>query len=81
MSSAAKKIGPVTFEQIEAALDARKLEMMRPWGDWVPVRRRGNTVRSGRANFILPVFMEHDVEASISSHGAINGFVDCRISP
>lgn len=70
-----------TFEEIERALDAGKLEMMRPWGDWVPVRRRGSSAKQSATYTIIPVFMENEVEASITSDGAKLGFPDVRIAP
>lgn len=79
MSSAAMKIPPITFDQIEAALKAGKVEMQRPWGDWVPVRRRGVTEWSGDYGR-LPVFMENQVESTISTEGAKVGFHGVRIS-
>lgn len=61
--------GEITFEQIERALDAGKLEMVRPWGDWVKVRRRGRTVKAG-GYVRTEVFMENQVEACVSSYAA-----------
>lgn len=70
--------GP-TFADIERALDAGKLEMMRPWGDWVPVRRHGRTVQASRTIRHLEVWMENEVEALISSNEEQYGFPHCRI--
>lgn len=59
----------MTFEQIEKALDAGKLEMMRPWGDYVRVRRREVTRVSGPYKRI-EIFMENQVMACISTTAA-----------
>lgn len=67
----------ITFVQIVAALDAGKLEMQRPWGDWVPVRRRNK--KHHRAKGRLDVWMENQVEANIFATGEADGFPDVRI--
>lgn len=69
-----------TFEQIEAELDAGHLEMVRPWGDWVPVRRRAATINGGGNYRIIPVYMEGFVEASITNASAQLGYPDVRIA-
>lgn len=62
----------MTFDEAERALDAGKLEMQRPWGDYVPVRRRYRTTlsgisgRSGTRWRMIEVWMEAEVVASIS---------------
>jgi hypothetical protein len=71
----------LTFEKIEAALDAGKVQMKRPWGDWVPVTRRGSTKKHAARLRLLHVWMENDVEAAISTNGAKLGFPDVRIAP
>lgn len=69
----------LTFEAIEAALDAGKLEMIRPWGDWVKVRRRAPTANANGGR-IIHVWMENQVEASVSTESAKVGFPDVRIA-
>lgn len=69
-----------TFEEIEAALDAGKLEMIRPWGDWVRVRRMGRTINAGKHRR-LNVYMEKEVEAYVSTESAAIGYPDVRIVP
>lgn len=36
----------MTLEQAESALNAGRLQMQRPWGDWVTVRRRGASTKT-----------------------------------
>ena len=61
-------------------LDAGKLEMQRPWGDWVPVRRReANNKFSGKLTGI-PVFMERQAESAITIGMANTGFIGVRVS-
>lgn len=49
----------------EKYLDAGRLEMQRPWGDYVPIRRKSNTRRFATGYFI-PVFMEAQIESNIT---------------
>lgn len=53
----------MTLNDAERLLDSGKLQMRRPWGDYVPIRRRRATKMrgSGRA-MIIPVFMEMEVK-------------------
>lgn len=53
--------------EAEKLLDAGSLEMLRPWGDYVPMRRRGNTFKRGLAGPGIPVFMEAEVSTNITS--------------
>lgn len=71
----------LTREQIVAALDAGHLEMIRPQGDWVRVRRRRNIVssRERRAGY-LSVWMEGAVEAVISRADERDGFPGIRVA-
>lgn len=70
---------PLTFSQIEAALAAGNLEMQRPWGDWVPVRRRAVNERA-KDHILVPVYMENEVEGTISTNTAQWGFPGIRIA-
>ncbi len=67
-----------TFDEIERAIDAGKAQMVRPWGDWVHIRRRARTVKAG-SHRVIPVYMENEVEANISTDPARIGFPDVRI--
>lgn len=69
----------LTFLAVEAALDAGKLEMITPWGAWVRVRPRLLRDRKQSAP-ILHVFMENQVEATISPLGEKIGYPDLRIA-
>lgn len=70
----------MTFEQIEAALDAGKLEKMRPWGDFVRVRRREAT-RVSKLHRTIEIYMENKVEACISTAEQKLGWHGYRIVP
>lgn len=73
----------LTFAEIEKALDAGKLEMVQPWGAWVIVRRRAKTKihRNGRGQEgrNIPVWMENEVEAFITTESAQLGYPDVRV--
>lgn len=60
----------MTFDQAMTALDAGKLEMMRPWGDWVRVRRRPSErlgpASNGTRWRMVDVWMEAEVVSLIS---------------
>jgi hypothetical protein len=60
----------MNFAEAERALDAGTLEMQRPWGDWVPVRRAGSTKLQAKANYkpwrYVEVWMEAEVISAIS---------------
>jgi hypothetical protein len=67
----------MTLAEIERALDAGKLQMMRPWGDWVTVRRRSD-VTASHAGYV-PIYMENQVEACIAPSDERMGFPLLRI--
>lgn len=69
----------ITFSDIETALAIGKVEMKRPWGDWVPVRRRGRTINT-QTEKRIPVYLEN-VEGAISTASAAFGYPDVRITP
>lgn len=73
----------MTFAEIAAALDAGKLEMRRPHGDWILVRRRKPT-RSGEGGVARPdricVWMEGQVQACIHASEQRFGFSGIRIA-
>ena len=71
----------ITFAAIQTALALGKVEMKTPWGTWVPVRRRSTNVKPGTGYEYIPVWMENDVEASISMTSAAFGYPDVRIVP
>jgi len=57
----------MTFNEAERALDAGTLEMMRPWKDWVAVRRKTRTYRYWRNGWrYCDVHMEASVIGNIS---------------
>lgn len=58
----------MTRNEIIAAIEAGRIEMQRPWGDWVAVRMRyhGASACGDFARGLVPVFMEAFVEASIN---------------
>lgn len=68
----------MTRSDVERALDAGKLEMQRPQGDWVPIRRRGRTIRTNHG-WTVPVWMEAEVEANITQSDEACGFGFVRI--
>jgi len=58
----------MTFTEAERALDAGRLEMATPWGDWVLARRNGRTnKRAGRQHLSIEILMEAQVAARLST--------------
>ena len=73
----------LTRGQVLAALDAGTLQMMRPWGDFVPVRRRSKVRHCERAcpdRYVAIVWMEAEVEGFISHVDERHGFPFLRIA-
>lgn len=70
----------LTREQVISALDSGTLLMMRPWGDYVPVRRRRKTKRGGNRNAIVQLWMERAVEAAITQADEKFGFACFKIA-
>lgn len=68
---------PFTFSQLDAALDHGEVQMIRPQGDWVTVRRAGRT-KQARYRYI-PVIMENNVSTCISEASEGRGFPGVRI--
>lgn len=66
--------------EISRLVDAGKLEMRRPGGDYVPIRRRCADRTHGRGNITaVEIFMEAQVEASITSHQRALGYPELRL--
>jgi hypothetical protein len=53
--------------QAEQLLDQGKLEMITPWGAWVPISRRANIKKQAGVAYSIPVYMENEVEAYITT--------------
>lgn len=69
----------MTQEQVEAALDAGKVEIKRPQGDWVRARRHGPTIYVSPVNWRIPVRLENQVVGSITASDERYGFGFVRI--
>lgn len=65
----------LTFSQVIHALDAGRLEMKRPQGDWVRCRRAAKTY-----NRRVKAYMENMVETYIDQRLERFGYPDCRIA-
>ena len=69
----------MTFDDVEQAIDGGRCEMQRPWGDWVRVRRAGPSRHRGHGHVTIPLYMENDVEAFITTRQERHGFPGVRI--